>query len=388
MGDGLVKVIHSFPIWLPQTQTWMYNQVRCLPAGVESHVVCERTENLDQFWLPNIHNLSEAPRRQYYWDKGLRKLRIRRHLGLLARTASRLRADILHSHFGNIGWADIGAIRRADTRHVVTFYGHDVSRLPGFDPTWLGRYKKLFETVDLILCEGPHMARCVVDLGCMENKVTVHHLGVMVNEIPFQPRALSPGEPLRVLIAASFREKKGIPYALEALSSLQHKVTLQTTIIGDAGKEPEAQAEKRKILATIDKNGLRSKVRMLGYQPHEVFFREAYRHHVFLSPSVTASDGNTEGGAPVSIIEVAASGMPVVSTTHCDIPEIIVDGVTGLLAPERDIDGLTRHLTWLVENPGLWSGMVEAGRRHVETHFDAQKQGDRLAGIYRELIAK
>jgi len=88
----------------------------------------------------------------------------------------------------------------------------------------------------------------------------------------------------------------------------------------------------------------------------------------------------------MALIEMAATGMPVVSTFHSDIPEIIVPGDTGLLAQERDVDGLERHLTWLVENPELWVGMVEAGRKHVETHFDARKQGDELADIYRELL--
>ncbi len=71
----------------------------------------------------------------------------------------------------------------------------------------------------------------------------------------------------------------------------------------------------------------------MGYQPHSTLFAEAYRHHIFLSPSVTASTGDTEGGAPVSLIEMAATGMLIVSTTHCDIPEVIKHGVTGLLAP-------------------------------------------------------
>jgi len=75
---------------------------------------------------------------------------------------------------------------------------------------------------------------------------------------------------------------------------------------------------------------------MLGFQPHAILFEEAYKNHIFLSPSVTALDGDTEGGAPVTIIEMAATGMPIISTKHCDIPEVIKDGVTGFLANERD----------------------------------------------------
>ena len=112
--------------------------------------------------------------------------------------------------------------------------------------------------------------------------------------------------PLRVLIAGSFREKKGIPYALEALGRLQQEIPLEITIIGDASERGEA--EKLQILDTIKTHNLWPKTRMLGYQPHAILLEEAYRHHIFLSPSVTASDGDTEGGLPVSIIEMAATG--------------------------------------------------------------------------------
>ncbi len=380
-------VLHGFPTWLPQTQTWMYNQVRYLPPDVDCHIVCERTENLEQFDVPNIHSLENAPRWRYIWDKGLRKLRLRRHLGFLVQQARRHGAQLLHSHFGNVGWINLVAAKRAGIKHVVTFYGVDASRLPRDDHRWYKRYQDLFDQVDLVLCEGPFMANSIVRLGCPEEKVRVHHLGVAVHEITFKPREWNPASPLRVLMAASFREKKGIPYALEALGRLQHDVPLEVTIIGDANQEPRGQEEKRKILETIRKHNLTPKVRMLGYQPHSVLFEEAYRHHIFLSPSVTAKDGDTEGGAPVSLIEMAASGMPIVSSRHCDIPEVIKDGKTGLLAEERNVDELVGHLEWLIEYPDEWEKLALQGHRHVEREYDARNQGQALAAIYHELVA-
>lgn len=382
MSSSQITVIHSFPTWLPQTMTWLYNQVCYLPDNVESHIVCEMTENLDQFYLPNIHNLAEAPPWQYYWNIGLRKLRIRRHLGFLVEQAKLHEARVLHSHFGNVGWVNIQAAKQAGLKQVVTFYGVDVNYLPIQHPRWYQRYQSLFARVNCILCEGPHMAKCIMALGCPEDKVRVHRLGVRVDEIAFKPRVWKPGEPLRVLIATTFREKKGIPDALEALGRLQHEVPLEITIIGDATAQERSQAEKQKILTTIEKHNLQPKVRMLGYQPHTVLFEEAYKHHVFLAPSVTASDGDTEGGAPVVIIEMAATGMAIVSTTHCDIPEVVHHGTTGLLSQERDVEGLVSHLKWLVNHPEQWLPLVEAGRRYVQEKFNASIQGEKLAEIY------
>jgi colanic acid/amylovoran biosynthesis glycosyltransferase len=381
-------VLHSSPIWLQQTQTWIYNQVAELQRlGVKTHVVCEYVENLEQFRVANIHCFSDEAKRRQLLDKGLRKLRIRRHLNYLVSVGRKVDAQILHSHFGHVAWANLSAARQLKAKHVVTFYGLDVNMLPTQSPTWRQRYNELFEEADLILCEGSHMANCIVLLGCPPKKIKVQHLGVDVENIKFSPRQWGSGEPLKVLIAASFREKKGISYAIEALGLLHKAIPLKLTIIGDAGADPASQREKKAILDALERSGLSEDACLLGYQSHETLFHEAYQHHIFLSPSVTASDGDTEGGAPVALIEMAASGMPIVSTTHCDIPEIVKHGVTGLLAAERDVDALVCHLKWFVENPEKWGDMLEAGRRHVEHEYDLHTQGGRLAIHYSALVA-
>ena len=382
-----IKTIHSFPTWLPQTQTWMYNQVKQLQQlGVETHVGCERTENLEQFAVANIHNLENEPCYRQIWDKGLRKLRIRRHLNHLVDTGRKTDAKIIHSHFGNVGWANLGAVRRLKVKHVVTFYGLDVNKLPIQHPVWRRRYKQLFVEVDRVLCEGSHMARCVVELGCPEHKVKVQHLGVDVENIHFQPRQWHSDEPLRVLIAASFREKKGIPYAIEALGIVARELPVQLTIIGDAGQEPESQQEKVRILAALENSGLKDNTRLLGFQAHQTMLQEAYANHLFLQPSITAQDGDTEGGAPVAIIEMLASGMPVVATTHCDIPEVVGSAFAHLLAPERDAVGLAKLIQTLLNEPDSWSSLLQEGRRHIESEYHQRRQAESLTEHYNEIL--
>jgi colanic acid/amylovoran biosynthesis glycosyltransferase len=164
-----------------------------------------------------------------------------------------------------------------------------------------------------------------------------------------------------------------------------HCPRLEITIIGDASADPRSHPEKAKILSVVEKYKLAGKTRMLSYQPHAVLLEEAYRHHIFISPSVTASDGDTEGGAPVTLLEMAASGMPSGSTRHCDIPSVVIHGTTGLLAGERDVNGLLDHLRWLVTYPERWRAMVEAGRRHVEGNHDVVKQAGKLGAMYGSL---
>ena len=378
-----VTVLHACPIWLPQTQTWIHSQVAELQRlGMHVHVACERTENLNQFAVANIHCFENESRAKQTWDKGLRKLRLRRHLNYLVEIGEKTGATIVHSHFGNIGWANLAAVRKLCAKHVVTFYGFDVNKLPTLFPRWRKRYLQLFEEADLFLCEGAHMAHCIVELGCPEHKVKVQHLGVNVDRFEFKPRQWHPDEPIRVLIAASFSEKKGITYAVEALGQLRKSIPIELTIIGDARPDAVSQQEKVKILRTLEIAGLRPYTRLLGYQPHSVMLQESYAHHIFLHPSVTAADGDTEGGAPVSIIEMLATGMPVVSTRHCDIPEVMGESLSHLLGPERDADSLANIIRTLIGNLESWQGVAARARERVLTEYDLRIQTRRLAQHY------
>jgi colanic acid/amylovoran biosynthesis glycosyltransferase len=76
-----------------------------------------------------------------------------------------------------------------------------------------------------------------------------------------------------------------------------------------------------------------------------------------------------------------------VSTYHCDIPQVLTHGETGLLANERDVDGLVDALRWLLDHPDAWEGMTAAARRHIEAHFDVRAQARELASVYQEVVS-
>ena len=230
-----LNVIQSIPFWLPLTSTWLYNQTRYLPEDVQSHIACGYTENLDQFRVPSIHSMADRSVWFRVRDGLLRRGSKKRWQAHMSRVARTHRADMVHTHFGESAWRDVHVVRRLALKHLVTFYGKDVNYSPRADPRCRERYRHLFANVDRGLCEGPHMGRCLVDLGCPEEKVCLQHLGVEVEQIPFRPRRWDGAGSLRVFMAASFREKKGIPDALEALGRIQGDLPgLEITIIGDA----------------------------------------------------------------------------------------------------------------------------------------------------------
>jgi colanic acid/amylovoran biosynthesis glycosyltransferase len=93
-------------------------------------------------------------------------------------------------------------------------------------------------------------------------------------------------------------------------------------------------------------------------------------------------------GVPVALMEAMAAGLPVVSSTHSGIPELITSHVTGLLAPERDADALSMHLEWLFDHPAERMQMAFRARKVVETNFNQSRLNDSLAEMMSELAGR
>ena len=242
----------------------------------------------------------------------------------------------------------------------------------------------MFEAIDAILCEGPYMAATVERLGCPWSKIRTHPLGVDLQRIPCRPRSPDAGRPLRILMAAVFREKKGLAYAVNALGLLARRgIPFEATLVGDA-RPSDDPVEKRRIFAILDQFDIRDRVRLAGMIEHDALLEVAYRHDIFLSPSVTASDGDAEGGAPVGIIEMAASGMPIVSTRHCDIPFVLAPPNREMLVAERDPEALADVIERLLLEVD-WGPLISENRSRIEQLQDARRQALELGRIYREV---
>jgi colanic acid/amylovoran biosynthesis glycosyltransferase len=107
--------------------------------------------------------------------------------------------------------------------------------------------------------------------------------------------------------------------------------------------------------------------------------------HILIAPSVTAADGDEEG-IPNTLKEAMAMGLPVISTVHAGIPELVNDGVSGFLVPERDVEALADRLMRLVDQPETWAAMGRAGRRQIEAEFDTDRLNDDLLVLYKGML--
>ena len=232
-------------------------------------------------------------------------------------TLKRLAPCVVHSHFGGDAVYDYKLHRNLDVPWVVSFYGADVYAKSEAKQE---RYARLFDGATRVLALGPVMKERLELLGCPEKKIGIHPLGVDVENLPTEPRILKRGEPLKVLFAGTFREKKGIQYLIDAASLARRAgVRLQLELVGDSAGKGGDEETKKAVLRQISRLGLEDVVTHHGYLPFRELVALALRSHVFVAPSVTAATGDAEG-TPFVLQQMMATGMPAISTVHSDIP--------------------------------------------------------------------
>ena len=369
-------VAHCANPFLALTTVWIYDQIRSL-RRYRPVALTQAVQNRETFPFDPLYSAEDLPLWKRTAYRAVRKAR-GTYVGYVS-VLKREGAGVIHAHFGQEGYRCLAARRGAGVPLITTFYGMDLSVLPR-QRLWRKRFERLFSEGDAFLAEGPHMAEGLVALGCPREKACVHRLGVDLSRIPFHsPEARASESPV-VLMYAVFREKKGQVYGLRAFHRiLDAHPDARMRIIGDGPLREEIEREIRDLR-------LGDRVALLGMQPHAACLEELRRATVLLYPSVTASDGDTEGGAPVALIEAMASGAPVVSSLHADIPEVAPNGRCGLLAGERDVAALAEALDAFLASPELRSEMGRNGRAHVELNHNLSVQGEGLEGIYDRVI--
>ena len=235
-------------------------------------------------------------------------------------------------------------------------------------------YDVLFETADVVTFNCEHARRALESLGCPSEKLARLRMPIMADELPFRARHLWPGETVRIVTVGRLVEKKGHAVALEAIADVARDIPVRYDVVGGgpldrAPRRPRAQAGAR---------GSRHAPR----EKDSAFVRRLLdQAHLFVLASTEAADGDPEG-APVALMEAHACGLPVVSTTHAGIPEVVLDGQSGLLVPENDPRSLAGAIRQLVRDHETWPTLGAAGRAHVEQTFDVAPCTEELLGVY------
>ncbi|MCG8365967.1 MAG: glycosyltransferase [Pseudanabaenales cyanobacterium] len=288
--------------------------------------------------------------------------------------------DIIQCHFGKNGLKgvflrDVGALKG---KVITTFHGLDLS---GFIHDVGDRiYDPLFKKGDLFLSISHYWKHRLVQLGCNPAEIIVHRMGIDCRRFTFTPRRLNADGRIQLITIARLVEKKGVEYGIRAVAKLakDHR-NLEYMIVGDGYlREPLEQLIQELEVADI--------VKLVGWKQQAEIIQLLSHADILLAPSVTSRKNGDQEGIPVVLMEAMAMGLPVLSTQHSGIPELVEDGVSGFLVPEQDVTALAEKLALLIKYPERWPEMGKAGRLQVENHFEIHQLNDQLIQIYEQRL--
>lgn len=265
--------------------------------------------------------------------------------------------DAIVAHFGPNAAVvcrlrEAGAIDNA-TPIVAVFHGSDAQSIGERDK------RDLIAHADAIYTASVFLRGVLVEKGFPEDRVEVQRMGIDAGA--FAPAGMpgrSAGDALRLVFVGRLVEGKGLEDAIEAVRLLNDpSVTLRVVGDGPMRSALESRAE-----------GL--SVEFLGALPRAEVARRIAESHAMVFPSATIPGVRVEGLGLVAA-EALAVGRPVIATRVGGIPELVIDGVTGLLVDERSPGGLARAIATLRDDPALCVKLGDAGREHIAEQHDS-----------------
>ena len=366
---------------LPLSETFIYEQARFVER-FEVHFLGR--EQTDRFPLTHVHchasGAGAAGR-----VRGIAYTLTARSRPLL-RAVRRTGMRLIHAHFGVDGLYALDLARRAGIPLLTTFHGFDATRsgtalLTSGKPAWirylLGRRRLAREGAHFIAVSGFIRDR-LVRLGFPPSRVTTLYIGIDTEKFA-PPSGARPTQDRCIVTVGRLVEKKGTAYLVDALARIAPRFPdLTCKVIGDGPLRGDLERRAGSL-------GLGDRIRFLGFVDNDEVRDHLRRATLFCLPSVTARDGDAEGLGMV-LLEAGACGVPLVGTRHGGIPEVIRDGESGLLVPERDPEALAAALSEILSSESLRRRMGVAARRDMEERFDIRTQTRRLEEIYGEII--
>jgi glycosyltransferase involved in cell wall biosynthesis len=272
------------------------------------------------------------------------------------------------AEFGPLGCWIAPLAREAGLPVFVYFRGYDASSRLRSART-VHAYRHLLGSVDGVFAVSAFLVEQLRRAG-------LEHPNTHVVPSGTDTRRFAPGpkEPGLVVAVGRFVAKKRPEANVEAFAAVAARwPQAQLRMVGDGPRLDACRALARA-------HGLESRVQFLGARDHGYVAGLLARARVFLQHSVTAPGGETEG-LPSSIQEAMAAGAVVVSTRHAGIPEVVIDGQTGWLVDENDVDGYARALARVFEDPARADAMAQRARRLAEERLDTRGLQQRLEAV-------
>lgn len=274
--------------------------------------------------------------------------------------------DVLFFEYGTTAAQFIDVIKESGLPLIIHFHGYDASAhatIKEFEK----QYASMFNYATYVIVVSEVMHKKLLELGCPKGKIVKNIYGP--NEIFFdlEPAFSKP----QFLSIGRFTGKKAPYYTLLAFNETLKEFPDATLVLCGDGNLLET-CENICRFYQIEKS-----VKFTGaVTPEEVknYLKESL---AFVQHSITAKNGDMEG-TPLAVLESSAAGLPVIASRHAGIPEVIIDGETGLLFDEHDVKAMAEHMKSMLKNKQLAKELGAKGRLNIRSNFSMKRHIDAL----------
>lgn len=299
------------------------------------------------------------------------------------RLLGRHQPSLIHAHFGVDAVYALPLAQALQVPLVTTFHGFDATMASGYflcSPAWANYplfRRRLAQQGDLFLCVSSYIRERVLAMGFPAARTHVHYIGIDLETT--RPR--DPAEEMPIILHVGRQvEMKGTVYLIRAFAKLALQIPkVELVIIGDGPLRKRMQSLARAL-------DVAERIRFLGAQSHQDVMLWMRKAAMLVLPSVRTRTGRDEGLGMV-LLEAAATGVPVIGSRQGGIPEAIVEGETGLLVVQRNVEDLAARISELINDLSMRQSMGRQARALVERRFDIRRQTKKLEAFYEAALA-
>jgi glycosyltransferase involved in cell wall biosynthesis len=284
--------------------------------------------------------------------------------------------DVVFAQFGHVGVGIMNVCKQLNIPLIIHFHGFDIS-IKTVIENFKEKYREMFEYATYIIAVSQYMKSTLTNLGCPQEKIIYNPCAANDEYYNIQPTFKN-----KLFVGAGrFVQKKAPQNTIIAFKKVLEKHPDAKLILAGNG---ELLNFCRNL---VEQNHLKESVCLPGIFKSEQLKQWLSEAMAFVQHSITAPNGDMEG-TPVVICEASLAGLPVVSTFHAGIPDVIIDGKTGLLVEEGDIDEMAQNMVWILDNPEKAKEMGLAGKKNIRENFSMEKHIGKLDEIIYEIVRR
>lgn len=391
-----MKVLHLFQEYLGVSESWAFNLLSSCTSTEISIAAIYYDKRNPEYFNPNFTFInqenSDEVRKIYKTPSDLSKIGrlilqskrkfLKAEITLLRKWIYNENPDLIHVHFGPTAVHFRQLLLKTKIPFVISFYGYDYNQFLDANPNMSSTYTKLLNKASAIFVEGTNGVKLLSTFAFNQSKIKVVKLGVDAQKINYRkPKSRTK---LHLIQIANFKEKKGQLQVVKALKNLDKVVLdkISLTFLGDNKNEYGDS-----VISYVKENALEGLVTFKPPIKYQEIHSTLSEYDVFIHPSQHAIDGDCEGGAPTILLDAQAVGLPVIGTTHCDIPEYISTSGRPYLVDENDNIKLAEVIKYFAEmSSGRLSEMSKDGRSHILQNYDVKKNALQMEKLYLRLI--